>query len=267
MLLLVCGHGCLGGYGAAVEQGPGDELGVVPGGGVADARGGRGSGRRRGGDAPSADRPGGRARTRRSSPARPRGSRRGRRRGCASPGWRRRIPRRRASRGRAPAPASGGIRSGWAAIDWKAARRVCGNWRATERNGRAAFAQGEPRSSIRAPPPGGLAERARPEAGGGEGRDRGRPAEAAHFQRHPAAERVAGDVRPLDPVARALLVHRAGQVGGGRLDLGRQRRRVAEARACRSRAPRARLRAAGSPAPRRCGCRRDRGVSSSGSRP
>ena len=45
----------------------------------------------------------------------------------------------------------------------------------------------------------------------------------------PAAERVAGDVRALDPALLAGRVQRRGQVGGGRLDPVGQRRRRAEA--------------------------------------
>jgi hypothetical protein len=75
-----------------------------------------------------------------------------------------------------------------------------------------------------------FAQRALPETGGGEGRDRGRPAAAAHFQGDPAAERVAGDVRALDPVALALHMNSPREVRCRRLFAVGQRRRVAEPR-------------------------------------
>ncbi len=186
--------------GAAFEQRPRDQLGVVPGGRVADAGEDEEAGAGGAAVRPSAGRAGGRARTRRSSPARPWGSRRGRRRGCASPGWRRRSPRRRASRAPARAPRRAGSAPGGRRSTGRRRGASAGSaGRAREGTARdldpGRAAQQHPRAAAR-----GFAERARPEAGGGEGRDRGRPAEAAHFQRHPAAERVAGDVRALDPV-------------------------------------------------------------------
>ena len=234
------GYGRRGAYGAALEQGAGDQLGVVPGRGVADPGEDEEAGAGGAAVRPSAGRAGGRARTRRSSPARPPGSRRDRRRGCASPGWRRRSPRRRASRGPAARPASGGIRSGWAAIDWKAARRVCGNWRASERNGRAAFTQGEPRSSIRAPPPDG-SPRGLDQRPAGERvvTERAQPKRPISSATQPPSELPATCGRST-PLPHALLVDGAGEVRRGRLFAFGQRRRRRRSRACRSRAPRAR---------------------------
>ena len=101
---------------------------------------------------------------------------------------------------------------------------------------RAAQAQGQRDERAQAPRPAGGGRGARgpsgcpPEAGGGEGGDRGGPALAPHFQRDPGAEAVAGDVRALDPELVAAGPDRGGEVGGARLDPVGQRRRRAEAR-------------------------------------
>ena len=238
------------GDGAALEQRAGDQLGVVPGRRVADAGEDEEAGAGGAAVRLAAGRPGGRARTRRSSPARPPGSRRGRRRGCASPGWRRRSPRRRASRGRARGRRRAGSAPG-------GRRRSTRRRRARLRERRAS---GDER-----------ARRRRPEHAGAAA---GAARRAARDQR-PAGERVVTEAaqpeRPISsatqppselpatcgrstPLREALLVHapraRLAAVGSTSAGSGGV---VAEARHVDRDAPRARPRAGRSPAPRRCG--------------
>ncbi len=70
------------------------------------------------------------------------------------------------------------------------------------RRPRLCRASGDQRAQPPRPEPGvdpALADRRAPETGGGDRRHRGGPARPPHLQRDPAAERVAGDVRALDP--------------------------------------------------------------------
>ena len=172
--------------------------------------------------------------------------------GRASPGWRRGSRRRLSSR----APARGPRRAGCARDGRRRSSNIASRGRAEP--------QGQRDERPRSPRPdvgvaAARAERPAPEAGGGEGRDRGGPALPSHFQRRPSRRgccRRRGAARPRAHRSRALIA------AAGWRRSARPRRAAAaprRSRACRRRSPRARPRAARGPAPRPPGCRRGRG--------